>query len=80
MSNEEDVVAYAREVYAACLTVGFVDEHVTRLKPLLDLATAGPDQLVEMVALARAAQSASVAWASRGAMLGGAPGGENDDA
>ena len=71
MSSQSHQIAYAREVYAACLTVGFVDEHVARLKRLLDAEPQGPEQLMEVVALARAAQSASVDWASRQAMREG---------
>ena len=72
-------LAYAREVYAACLTVGFSDEHVHRLKRLLDgdgidadadsSARALPqDRVSEMVSVARAAQAASVEWACRRSM------------
>ena len=72
-------IVYAREVYAACLTVGFVDEHVEGLKPLLDAESHGPEQLAELMALARAAQAASVRWASRRAMPPDTLRGENRD-
>lgn len=78
MTDISDEVAYAREVYAACLTVGFSDEHVRSLKRLLDedgVEAGGSstqalpqDRASEMVALARAAQAASVEWACRHAM------------
>ena len=78
MAGISDEVAYAREVYAACLTVGFSDEHVRSLKRLLDedgteAAGSTPrslpqDRVSEMVSLARAAQAASVEWAFRRAM------------
>ena len=79
MAGISDEVAYAREVYAACLTVGFSDEHVRSLKRLLDEdgseAAAGSsarslpqDRVSEMVSLARAAQAASVEWAFRRAL------------
>lgn len=63
--TEDHALAYAREVYAACLTVGFTDDHVAGLKRLLDLPSRGPEQAAGMLALARAVQAASVAWASR---------------
>ena len=55
-------IAYAKEVYAACATVGFTSPAVTRLKQLLDEdGDAG-----EMVALAQQAQRESIGWAGRG--------------
>ena len=55
-------LAYAREVYAACATVGYVGAEVARLKAMLD--GAAPDG--ELLAAARAAQAGSVAFVSGG--------------
>ena len=60
MSDSAEI-AYAKEVYAACATVGFTSETVTRLKRLID---AGEDADAIMVA-ARQAQIESIAWAGR---------------
>ncbi len=60
MITRHDALAYAREVYAACATVGFADAEVARLKAMLDAGDAV--NAGELVAAARLAQSRSVAW------------------
>ena len=55
----DEALAYAREVYAACATVGFADAEVDRLKAMLDGAAAGAD----LVIAAQAVQARAVAWA-----------------
>ena len=64
-SAADDGVAYAREVYAACATVGFADERVTGLKRLLDAHEAGRGAVADLVAEAQKVQLASIAWVSR---------------
>ena len=54
----DDALAYAREVYAACATVGFADAEVARLKAMLDGAATG----AELVIAAQAVQARAVAW------------------
>ncbi len=56
---------YAREVYAACATIGFESPESIRLKALLDAADAHHSDLDEIVALAQMVQRASIAWAGR---------------
>ncbi len=63
MHPDEDAVAYAREVYAACATVGFESASVDTLKALLDSPKmSDPKVLTEA---AQKAQRDSVAWAGR---------------
>ena len=57
---------YAKEVYAACATIGFDDGSAAGLKTLLDRLAAGQD--VSEAELLRAAQQAHLAaanWAGR---------------
>jgi len=54
-------IAYAKEVYAACATVGFESATVTRLKRLLDAG----DDVAAILAAAQQAQRESIAWAGR---------------
>jgi hypothetical protein len=61
LTGDTAEVAFAKEVYAACATVGFASPTVTRLKRLLD---EGGDA-DEIVAVAQAAQRESIAWAGR---------------
>lgn len=61
MSGDIPAIAYAKEVYAACATVGFASPAVTRLKQLLD---EGGD-MSEIMALAQQAQRESIGWAGR---------------
>ncbi len=64
-SRAEDGLAYAREVYAACATVGFSNGQVTKLKRLLDEHDAGYVDIADLVAAAQSVQLASIAWVSR---------------
>ena len=64
MSGASSGVEYAREVYAACATVGYESPDVTRLKALLD-AGSPRDGDAEIVALAQKVQHASMAWVGR---------------
>ena len=61
MGGNAPEVAYAKEVYAACATVGFTSAAVARLKQLID---DGGD-VGEMMALAQQAQRESIGWAGR---------------
>lgn len=54
-------IAYAKEVYAACATIGFTSETVTRLKRLID---EGNDPDATMAAALKA-QDESIGWAGR---------------
>jgi hypothetical protein len=67
MSRADAALTYAKEVYAACATVGFVDGEAIRLKRLVDRRDAGHigSTDAELVAVAQAAHTAAVAWASR---------------
>ena len=61
MTDDSAEIAYAKEVYAACATVGFTSETVTRLKRLLDEGN-DPDAIV---AAAQTAQRESIGWVGR---------------
>ena len=63
MDDGSAAIEYAREVYAACATVGYTSPDVTRLKVMLDARSA--EDLDAIVALAQAVQRASMAWAGR---------------
>lgn len=65
MSGASAEVEYAREVYAACATVGYESPDVTRLKALLDAAGARDGDAGEIVTLAQTVQRASIDWAGR---------------
>ena len=60
MSDSAEI-AYAKEVYAACATIGFASETVIRLKHLIDAGN-DPDAIM---AAAQSAQRESIAWAGR---------------
>ena len=71
MDDRSQVIDYAREVYAACATVGDAAPGVARLKALLDAEGdegAGYDGgLGEILDLARRVQADAVVWASQSA-------------
>ena len=66
----DDALDYAKEVYAACLTIGFTGEDVARLKRLIDAyETAADAEAGREADLVRAAQRAHLEaanWAGRG--------------
>ncbi len=64
MTVKADAVAYAREVYVACATVGFDGDYATRLKALLDEYDAGTFAASDskLVKVAESAHLAAVAW------------------
>ena len=59
--SDSPEIAYAKEVYAACATVGFRSETVTRLKQLIDDGS----NLDAIMAAAQKAQGESIDWAGR---------------
>jgi hypothetical protein len=62
----DDVLAYAREVYAACATVGSNDATARHLKLLLDQVAGGTDVAnSDLLQAAQDAQRAAVRWADR---------------
>ena len=63
----DNAIDYAKEVYAACATVGFDDANVRRLKALLDEDAAGHASLSrdELVTVAQQTQRAAVEWVNR---------------
>ena len=67
MAVPDDAILYAREVYAACATVGFDDASARRLKALLDEYEAGAahSSSDELMAIAQQAQRASMQWVNR---------------
>ncbi len=65
MSGRSAAIEYAREVYAACATVGYESPDVARLKAMLDAQSAGDDDPEAVIALAQAVQRGSMAWAGR---------------
>jgi hypothetical protein len=65
-SAPDDVLAYAREVYAACATVGSNDATARHLKLLLDQVAGGTDVASsDLLQAAQDAQRAAVRWADR---------------
>ena len=60
----DDALAYAKEVYAACATVGFINDNVRRLKELLDADRGTYDgiQSIALLTLAQQVQFQSIAW------------------
>ena len=67
MAVPDNAIVYAREVYAACATVGFDDASARRLKALLDDYEAGETTVSndELRVVAQKAQRASVEWVDR---------------
>ena len=63
MMPDDDAVAYAEEVYAACATVGFRSPDVDRLKALLD-APKGSETNV-LLETAQKVQRDSIGWVGR---------------
>ena len=64
MAVPVNAILYAREVYAACATVGFDDASARRLKALLDEYEAGNASFSgdELMTIAQRAQRASIEW------------------
>ena len=57
---------YAKEVYAACATIGFSDGPAATLKTLLDKLAAGQDVAeAELLHAAQEAHRAAANWAGR---------------
>lgn len=71
LSGPDPSVEYAREVYAACATIGFLDDNVMRLKAWLDVFDAGEERVEVDIAtvteVAKRAHLAAGAWAAGGA-------------
>ena len=63
----DEAILYAREVYAACATVGFDDAKARKLKALLDEYDAGNPSLShdDLMTIAQQTQRAAVEWGSR---------------
>ena len=63
----DDAIIYAKEVYAACATVGFDSADARHLKALLDEYDTGRTSAAsgDLVTIAQQVQRASIEWINR---------------